>query len=112
MSASWVRSVDEGTGEIVMSNGRGFNLADIPGKNFPQARLNKITDEAQSLIDHRMRQSDLPLDDPERGMSAADFTAAYGGKRFLDGAAIVDRRSRVWFTHDGAKLVAHSEVVR
>lgn len=112
MPAYWVRSSDEGTGEVVLSNGATFNLSDIPGNGWPQARLNKLSEKAQSFIDHRERQSDLPLDDPERNWDAAQFQAQYGGRRFLDGQDVVSRSARVWFTFEDGALVSHSEVVR
>lgn len=68
-----------------------LDYGDIPGNGFNQNRLNKARDRLQAFLDQRVRQDSLPLDDPERNWSAADFTAAYGGRRFLDGSDIVDR---------------------
>ncbi len=112
MPAYWIKSVDDGTGTVEISNGKTFNLSDIPGNGWPQQRLNKLNDFVQSLIDHRMRQSDLPLDDPERNWDAAQFTAQYGNRRFLDGQDVVSRSARIWFTIENGELLPHSEVVR
>ncbi len=112
MPAYWVRTVDEGTGEIVLSNGLTFNLSDIPGNGWPPARLRKLSEFVQASVYHRERQSGLPLDDPERDWSATQFTTQYGDKRFLNGPDVVSRSARIWFTHDGIRLVPHSEVVR
>lgn len=112
MPAYWVMSLDEGTGEIVLSNGLTLNLSDIPGNGWPQQRLNKLSAKAQSFIDHRMRQSDLPADDPEINWGAAQFQAQYGGRRFLDGQDVVSRSARIWFTFENGALVPHSEVAR
>ncbi len=47
------RHVDDG--DLVLTNGRTTVLADIPGNNWPQVRLDRLTDAVQENMDHRQR---------------------------------------------------------
>lgn len=104
MPAFWITSYDDVTGDVVLSDGQTFNVNDIPGNGWPQARLDRLRDRLLELTDHRERQSDLPVDDEERTMDNTQLQAIYGGRRFLDGQDIVSRSVDYEVTWDGARL--------
>jgi hypothetical protein len=113
----WVKppltaSIDE-DGVVRLSNGREFALSDIPGNDWTQPRLAKLSEFAQNFFDHIEPLASLPEDDPDKTATAAQLFAQYGNRRFLDGKGnIVSRSTEISFTHDGARLVPHCRVVR
>jgi len=115
MAAQSIR-IDEATGDVTASLAQGgtvtFNLNDIPGNGWPPGRLEKLRQKVQDFFDHRVPQSDLPLDDPERTWTAQQFTDKYGGRVFLDGQDIVTRHTLFSVSHDGTRLIARTEDVR
>jgi hypothetical protein len=107
----YLRSYDSDTGEIVLNNGVAYNTNDIPGNGWPQARLDNLRERILQFVEDRISQEDMPVDDPERTWSAADFTAAYpAGNRYLDESGgpgspwVVERNIDIQFGWDGSKL--------
>lgn len=105
------RHVDDG--DIVLSNGRSTLLSSIPGGiTWTRQKLDRLTNAVQAQTDDIWDRSLLPLDDPDRTMTAAEFTAIYGGRGILDppDAAsdtgnIIWRSTLVSFTFNGDDLV-------
>jgi hypothetical protein len=56
--------------------------------------------------------ADLPDDEPTKTMTATQLETKYGNRVFLDGSNLVSRATLISFTHDGTRLIPHTERVR
>jgi hypothetical protein len=121
MVAIWVAPALSGSidddGVVRLSDGRTFNLSDVPGNGYNANRLAKINARIQQAIDDTYLRTSLPIDDPDRTATNADFIAqGYGGRMFrsdangvLDDAGdyITSRTTLIWLTWDGTNLIPH-----
>lgn len=109
MPAFWISSYDDVTGEVVLSDGRTFNVNDIPGNGWPQNRLNALRDKLLEQSDVRQLISDLPDEDPDKTATPAELSAQYGGRVFIDdppgpsGPFLVSRSVDYTVTWDGTR---------
>ena len=82
------------------------------GEKPTQETIDAIIAKVQASMDVIEAQTNLSKDDPERTWLAGDFTAVYGGRRFLDGSGnIVDRPTRfslIW--RDGRLVPSYTHV--
>jgi hypothetical protein len=107
----YLRSYDPETGVVVLNNGVVYNVNDLPGNGWPQARLNNLRERILQFVESRISQDDLPIDDPERTWTAQDFTDNYpAGNRYLDTSGgpgspwVVERNIDIQFGWDGSRL--------
>ena len=113
MPAIWgrrsARSIEEDR-EVRLSTGVNVDLSAINlrlGREPTRKQIQDVVDRVQASMDDVQIQADLPPEDPERTWTAAQFTAKYGGRRFLDGANIVDRSTHFSLTWENGRLAPH-----
>ena len=109
MPAFWIKSYDDVTGEVVLSDGRVFNVNDIPGNGWNQNRLDRLRDKLREQSDFRQLIADLPDEDPDKTATPAELFAEYGNRMFIDdppgqsGPFLVSRNTDYTVTWDGTR---------
>ena len=119
MPALWVLPPELGTiddeGVVRLSDGRTFDLSNVPGNGYNANRLKKINERILAETDTRVLLASLPVDDPDRTTdpnTTRMFWSDADGNPNPAGDWLTSRSVIITLSWDGNNLIPHCQTVR